>query len=86
MSLTFIDQVLAGTAALDDVDDFVSAWHDSKTDNGSLSSFLGMTEEEYGHWAIAPDVLEHIVAIRRISNAARLAITHAVAKETGKIN
>lgn len=86
MSLRYMDQVLAGTAQLDNIDDFVSAWHDSKTDTQPLSDFLGMTREEYQNWVADPDTLPHIVEIRRMVAAARLEMTHAVAKITDKIN
>lgn len=86
MSTAFIDQVLAGTAKPEDIDDFVSAWHDSKTDNGPISSFLGMTEEEYANWVTDPDVLPHIVEIQRKVRAGRLFIAHIAAQADNKIN
>lgn len=85
-TLAFLDQVLASAAKPEDIDDFVSAWHASTTDKRPLHSFLGLTEEEYHNWVLAPDTLQHIIEIQRLTRAARIELTHAVAKADGRIN
>ena len=83
--VTFIDACLSGSEKPDNVDGWVDRWHKADTEL-SLPEWLGMTDEEYGHWAIAPGVLPHIIAIRRLSSAARIEVTHAVAKDRGSLN
>lgn len=68
-----------------DIDDWVDRWHSEETEM-DLHDHLGMTREEYGNWALAPDSLEHIIAIRRMVEAARLEITHAIAKSGGEMH
>lgn len=65
-----------------DIDDWVERWHTSDT-GMQLHEYLGMTWEEYGNWVAAPAALEHIVAVRRMVDAARLAITTTIAREKG---
>ena len=62
---TFIHMALAGEVEMDEIDDFVDAWHDSVADDGSLATFLGMTEEEYAAWVVNPDALPHIISAHR---------------------
>ena len=50
---TFVEQFLAGKTELDTLDDFVDAWHSDNTPL-SLSSFLGMNNDEYQQWIIDP--------------------------------
>lgn len=65
---TFVDACFAGSALLDDIDDWVDAWHDA---NGrprdveeGLSEYLGLTEFEYALWAERPSSLRTIIAAR----------------------
>jgi hypothetical protein len=83
--MTFLDAVLAGEISPDAIDDYVGRWHQSDT-KMSLPSFLGLTEEEYHNWVADPDTLEHIIAIQRMVRAARISITSAVAKASGRLN
>lgn len=78
---SYVGHLVAG-ADPGDIDDWVERWHGSDT-GMELHEFLGMTREEYANWASAPDALEHIVAIRRLVDAARLALTAAVACDRG---
>ncbi len=43
---TFVDLCLNGEAFVDQLEDFVDAWHDEKSDQ-SLHEFLGFTFSEY---------------------------------------
>lgn len=60
----FIDLALSGNAGLEDIDDFVDAWHES---DGSvtLPDFLGMTPDEYALWVSNPETIEVILRARR---------------------
>ena len=60
---SFIDLAVAGTVALDDIDDFVAAWH-AKPGSKSLHDFLGLSEAEYSLWLRDPDTLPYIVKAR----------------------
>lgn len=73
---SFIEAVLAGRAAPADIDDWVSAWHDSAgctddTDSpaesraASLDEHLGFTPAEGRTWAANPAMLELIIAAHR---------------------
>jgi hypothetical protein len=63
MSDTFVDLALDGRATLDEIDDYVDAWHDSD-DPRELHEFLGMTWDEYALWGEQPDALRYIIASR----------------------
>jgi hypothetical protein len=58
----FMDAYLAGEALLDEVDDWIEAWHESDGD-GSLDAFLGFTSEE-GAMFIETKSIHAIVAMR----------------------
>jgi len=62
---TFVDKCLNGDADLDDIDDFVQAWHEGDGPGLELREFLGMTREEYGLWLEHPTCLPAIVAAHR---------------------
>lgn len=64
---TIVDALVAGVDHVDvDIDDEVDAWHDGEDQShGSLSSHLGMTEEEYARWAMDPDAILDIVEKRK---------------------
>lgn len=47
---TFVDDLLAGEAVINDFDDYVDRWHDLAEGNDSappLAAFLGVSEDEY---------------------------------------
>lgn len=60
----FIEDCLAGDALLEDIDDYVDAWHDGDTDL-SMAKFLGMTEHEYSLFVENPEYLFLIVKAHR---------------------
>lgn len=64
---TFIGAVLAGDAALEDIDRWVELWHQSPIadDERTLHEFLGMTDEEYSTWVMHPIKLAEIVEAHR---------------------
>lgn len=61
---TFVAQALHGEATLDDIEDFVAAWHESD-DSRELHEYLGMTWEEYALWVERPEALRYILFSRR---------------------
>lgn len=62
---TFLDLVVAQRTRPEDIDDFVDAWHDAYEGPLELHAFLGMSEEEYGRWALDPKALADIVDAHR---------------------
>lgn len=67
---TYMDQLLQGEVLLEDIDDFVDAWHDAPDDSEiasqTLDQFLGMTEEEYRLWVERPESLRFIAAAHKM--------------------
>jgi hypothetical protein len=63
---TYMKQVLAGDALLDDIDDYVSQWHEQSS-SVELPAYLGMSWEEYSLWVEQPKVLRLIIAARERS-------------------
>jgi hypothetical protein len=61
---TFMDKTLRGEVLMDEIDDFVEAWHDDETTDLSIAPYLGMTQEEYDLWVEKPGALRLIVAAR----------------------
>ena len=61
---TFVSACLSGTALLDDVDDWVEAWHETP-DEVSLDEYLGFSDEEGALWAELPESLRFIIAAHR---------------------
>lgn len=60
----FIELCIAGKCLLDDIDDYVDAWHENPGEI-DLSDYLGMDEKEYTLWMVDPDILPFIVEARR---------------------
>lgn len=63
--MSFADDVVAGRADADDLDDYVAAWHDGAGEDLSLHAFLGMDFETYAR--IMPNraaLEEHVAALR----------------------
>ena len=66
MNTSFIDVCISGDAFLDEVDDYVDAWHDDNTlEAVELYEYLGMTWQEYSLWITNPNILGSIVNARR---------------------
>jgi len=49
---------------MEEIDDFVDTWHESKN-KIPLHEFLGMTWEEYALWVADPNVLPFIVTAHK---------------------
>jgi hypothetical protein len=66
MDMTFIDKCISGDAFLDEVDDYIDAWHDTDIpEDIELHEYLGMTWKEYSLWVTNPSILGVIVDARR---------------------
>lgn len=61
---TFVERAVRGEVGLDEIDDYVGAWHDGDS-LLSLADYLGMLPEEYARWVEEPGFLKSIVAKRR---------------------
>lgn len=57
---SFIAQCIAGEVLLDDIDDFISIWHEGES-NVPLHEFLGMRKMEYSLWLSNPNALPYII-------------------------
>ena len=63
MSKSYVAECLSGNALLEDVDDWVDAWHEGRGP-GTLFEHLGMTEQEYSLWVEQPESLRFIIYSR----------------------
>ncbi len=63
--MTFMEKCLAGEVDLDEIGDFVGAWHEGASPGLELREFLGMTKDEYALWVEQPQFLPAIVASHR---------------------
>lgn len=63
----FVDRCLAGEARLNDIDDWVTAWHNSKPGSAGMSlyEYLGFTEVEGRMWSRDARALVPILEGRR---------------------
>lgn len=62
--LTFLEACAKGEANSSTIDDWVEEWHEkAEYSDLELHEFLGMTEEEYAEWLVAPGVLHYIVSL-----------------------
>lgn len=64
---TFVEACLSGDALLDEIDDWVDAWHDSPDETRTLDQYLGFSYEEGALWAEKPSALRIIIAARQTS-------------------
>jgi hypothetical protein len=67
--ITFIDDVLAGLARVEDIDDYIQDWHNTP-DNApggelELHEYLGLSWDEYRRWGSHPESLRFVLAARR---------------------
>ena len=69
--ITFIDQYLAGSATLDEIDDYVEQWHQGIIGQElELRELLGMSKQEYARWMRDADAICDIIATRRSNHSA----------------
>lgn len=57
---TFIDLVIEGKENVTNISKYVDKWH-AKSNGIPLSSFLGLTQEEYATWVMFPSYIKDVV-------------------------
>ncbi|MGH7044238.1 MAG: hypothetical protein ACREFY_19200 [Acetobacteraceae bacterium] len=62
---TFFERFARGEVAEQQIDDFISAWHDGDGGGLSLHEYLGFTWPEYQEWVMESGALARILARRR---------------------
>jgi hypothetical protein len=60
---SFIELCLQGRRLLDEIDDFVEAWHTNQGEE-PLHEYLGMEISEYSLWMLDPEALAYIIKAR----------------------
>jgi hypothetical protein len=73
---SFFELYCAGQVAETAIDDHVEAWHSSGDDETRpLSSYLGMTDEEYAVWVMDARTLPMLLAARQADEPVPVAVT-----------
>lgn len=64
--MSFVDLCLTGDLLIEDIDDYVLEWHESRAGaDQELHEFLGMTWDEYLVWSTNPSMLSYILSARK---------------------
>ncbi|MFF4415066.1 hypothetical protein ACFYY8_21265 [Streptosporangium sp. NPDC001559] len=63
--MTFIDDVLAGRASINDFDDYIDTWH-SQPEGKPLHVAAGLLWPEYAMWVNDADTMTYIVEGRKV--------------------
>lgn len=75
---TYVTRVLAGDASYDDIEDYISAWHNAPDDSPATElevyEFLGLTWDEYRLWGEHPESLCFIFRARKNNQSAEEAV------------
>lgn len=58
--MDFITLCAHGICELDEIDDFIEAWHQSNHPF-PLHTFLGFSSEDYNIWLLRPDYIEAVI-------------------------
>ena len=56
----FINDCINADALLEEIDDYVDAWHESDSED-TIYEFLGMSQKEYRMWVENDSMLKYIV-------------------------
>ncbi|WP_415844674.1 hypothetical protein ACMYUJ_17245 [Stutzerimonas zhaodongensis] len=63
--MDFIRSCLNGDVLIEEIDDFVEAWHEGREGaDQELHEYLGMSWDEYSLWATTPSILPYILSAR----------------------
>lgn len=65
MSNNFMNQLLSGSATLDQFPDYVAKWHDDDSYDGEVYDYLGLTWPEYKLVVLDESRLRYVAAARR---------------------
>jgi len=68
---SFARLYLQGEVSVDEIDNFVDAWHDGGT-GLPLSEFLGLSRDEYARWVEEPESLEAALNEKRYGHQPRV--------------
>ena len=60
---SFVEECLTGDATVDEIDNWVAAWHKGDDDR-DIHEFLGLTPDEYALWVEQPASLSYILFSR----------------------
>lgn len=60
----FMDELVAGNVEIEDLDDFIDAWHENSS-NLHLHTFLGLSEADWNVVAPHPSALKYVVQARK---------------------
>ena len=60
---TFREAVESGTQQIDDVDDWVEAWHRGDAAGLQLHERLGLSWDDYSRWVSEPDSLAELLGV-----------------------
>lgn len=63
--MDFISLCAKGLADLDEINDYIDAWHTSPSNPLHLHTFLGMSLEDYNIWMFNPAYLTSVVKDRK---------------------
>jgi len=63
--MNFVEKCLAGESLADEIDDYISEWHEGAGEDQELHEYLGLTWEEYSLWGTRPSILSSILSSRR---------------------
>jgi len=63
--MNFMEKCLNGEALVDDIDDYVEAWHNGADPGMSLREFLGLTKEEHADWVHDSDAIRTAILARK---------------------
>lgn len=58
--INFIQDCINADALLEEIDDYIDEWHESKNEE-PIYEFLGMTQKEYRMWVQNDDMLKFII-------------------------
>lgn len=62
----FMDELVAGNVTMDDLDDYIDAWHENATNHHiPLHTFLGLSWEDYGVVILHPSAAKYVVQARK---------------------
>ena len=63
--MNFVQKCLSGLALANEIDDYISNWHEGDGQDLELHEYLGLTWEEYSLWGTRPSILSSIFSSRK---------------------
>ena len=59
---TFVDKCIDGEAFVENIDDYITEWHESNS-KLPIHKYLGLTKYEYGVWITHPHTIKNIIKL-----------------------